>query len=42
MNEILELNNLTLDGLICGLSFGFIIGMYVRDLILKITRNHGK
>lgn len=38
MAELLAENNITIDGLIFGLSAGFIIGMYVRDLIFKITK----
>ena len=36
--DFLQERHLTIEGLICGFSFGFIIGMYVRGLIYKTVR----
>lgn len=38
INSVMEMNNWTATGLIAGASFGFILGMYVRELMLKLKR----
>lgn len=38
INYLMEINNWTITGLVAGFGFGFIIGMYIRELIYKLKR----